>query len=149
MPQFTPPLAANERIDSCFRRNGLLVYGRLWADCGFGAAIVAAIAARRFLLPQEWSAGNAKESPKYTADCPPPPTIARRTTTNAKIIHTLSFPGRPFLRRQESQVQRRQRRVNYAAARRPQCQNTPTHFRSPTDHSCEGRNLTNMGGNAA
>ena len=61
------------------------MYGILWTDFGIGAVIVAAIAARRFLLSQEWSAGNAKESPKYAADCPPPPTMP-------KYAHTLPFP---------------------------------------------------------
>ena len=111
--------------DSCLRRNGLLVYGRLWADFGFGRRLLPLSRQGDSCFRRNGLVGNAKESPKYAADCPPPPTIARRTTTNAKIIHTLSFPHRPFLRRQESILNM----CGNAASLRRQCRNLRRRWR--------------------
>ena len=73
--------------------------------CGFWlwAAIVAAIAARRFLLPQEWSCVGTPKNRQNT-----PPIVRRRQQSpggqqpTPKSSTHFRFPGRPFLRRQES-----------------------------------------------
>ena len=115
MPQFTPPSAANERIDSCLRRNGpggTGVCGRIWHCCRPWL--------RDSCLRRNDPGGNGESGANRQI-------VARQIVANPKPNPKTNSPSPtgPFLRRQESILNM----GGNAASLRRQCRNLRRRWR--------------------